>query len=330
MAADGATREEVRKSVRLFDRVRVQLVGHVDARGIAGPKIEALELGNMQPPFDHLPFVVPFDHRANPLEHVVVRSLPPKLLVGGQRGMAGADAAPVATEVLRSPPEEAAAAAAAEAKVVTELTREMRHVLALHMASAAAALTSEDVVRVNGVRMVVLPLSLGWSAARFSLPLEVLAGLDGARLGCGVAQKQHLMEALCGGALRPGVLTDMLSCVYVQCPELVSIMDGLAAEELAADGAQDATRCHPVHDGDCADAEQVSADSGDKQAALSHAQTETSEGRSLDFGESNPYPHDSNPPPVAAATTASPSGEDGGVKTRELATDGGNISAGLL
>ena len=330
VAADGATREEVRKSVRLFDRVRVQLVGHVDARGIAGPKIEALELGNMQPPFDHLPFVVPFDHRANPLEHAVVRSLPPKLLVGGHRGTAGADAAPVATEVLRSPPAEAAAAAAAEAKVVTELTREMRHVLALHMASAAAALTSEDVVRVNGVRMVVLPLSPGWSAARFSLPLEVLAGLDGARLGCGVVQKQHLMEALCGGAVRPGVLTDMLSCVYVQCPELVSIMDGLAAEELAADRAQDATRCHPVHDGDCADAEQVGADCGDKQAALSHAQTETSEGRSLDFGESNPYPHDSNPPPFAAATTASPSGEDGGVETRELATDGGNISAGLL
>jgi hypothetical protein len=69
-----------RHSIRVFDWVRVQLVGHVDGRGIAGPKIEALILGN---------FAIPFDHRANPQQRLLVSSPPRAGGGGGGRGGGG-------------------------------------------------------------------------------------------------------------------------------------------------------------------------------------------------------------------------------------------------
>jgi hypothetical protein len=75
LGAAGAVgaRQVVSRRIQLFDWVSVQLTGHVDARGMAGPKLEALLVGDL---------AIPFDHRANPLQRLVTNPPPTTATLG--------------------------------------------------------------------------------------------------------------------------------------------------------------------------------------------------------------------------------------------------------
>jgi len=301
-----------RHSIRVFDWVRVQFVGHVDARGVAGPKLEALILGD---------FAIPFDHRANPQQRLLVNS--PPLAAGrargGRQGQCGGNGGPGthgdhaastaaakdATSGMHPAPttsdwptpkphvHTAACDAAGthvgdgggrgaspgKAPVAHVQMREtrameqlagmiegMRHVIARHVASAAAALPADATVRLNGVEITGHALDpesadddSDWCMACFAIPVDAVAALaSSAAPGPVSSQEQHqqqVLAALCGGPVRPGILQGLLCSIYLECPALQRVMrdshptDDAQAAPVSAAAAQPLPSISPPSSG---------------------------------------------------------------------------------
>lgn len=259
----------VTRRVQLFDWVSVQLVGHVDSRGLAGPKLEALTVGD---------FAIPFDHRVHPLARLVTapppsnpiscwpHPRPAATFVSPRQSLPGSLPAPdrsLATCVSapglaadESVGEAARKMPLAEVQLQAHMRSQMKaltaglwSVVAHHMASAAAALPAEAVVRLVGVSIqghrlqhrkaresCVAPCDVmdGWCSARFQVPLEAVAGLAGCPGGADMGteeQQVRAAEALCDKSEHePGLLCGMLCCVYAECAHLFSVMGGSQRE----------------------------------------------------------------------------------------------------
>ena len=230
----GSLGHVVSRRIQLFDWVSVQLVGHVDARGLAGPKLEALTVGD---------FAIPFDHRAHPLPRLVTARAPSHQIsspCARAADTAVASLDDMSPDALRTPDP---SQAHFKGQVIG-VTRGMWSVVAHHMASAAAALPADAVVRLVGVSISghSLPChntsgvsSAGqcdgvdnWCSARFRIPLEAVASLVGSSCGADIGTEEQQMkavEALCGNSERePGLLCGMLCCVYAECADLFSAM----------------------------------------------------------------------------------------------------------
>jgi hypothetical protein len=229
----GSLGHVVSRRIQLFDWVSVQLVGHVDSRGLAGPKLEALIVGD---------FAIPFDHRAHPLPRLVTARAPSHQisLPCARAADTVASLDKVSPDALRTPDP---SLAHFKGQVIG-LTRGMWSVVAHHMASAAAALPADAVVRLVGVSISghslpchntsgVSPAGQrdggdNWCSARFRIPLEAVASLVGCSCGAEIGteeQQMQAVEALCGNSERePGLLCGMLCCVYAECADLFSAM----------------------------------------------------------------------------------------------------------